>query len=309
MVIDNLVNSSKESLVRVQQIAKRNLKFYEGDLENRKLTESIFEAEAIEAVIHFAGLKAVGESVMNALLYYQNNLESTIVLLEAMRKFSVKNLVFSSSATIYGKPEKVPVTEKANRYATNPYGQTKLIIEQMLEDITRTNEDWSITSLRYFNPIGAHESGRIGEDPSGLPNNLLPFVCQVAAKRIEDLKVFGDDYETIDGTGVRDYIHVIDLANAHLAAIKNIVHPNIYKAYNIGTGTGTSVLQLVKAFETVNGIKIPYRIMPRRPGDIASCYANVDLARKELDWKAVYTIEDCCKSAWNWQKSNPSGYK
>lgn len=260
-------------------------------------------------MIHFAGLKAVGESVSDALRYYQNNLESTLVLLQVMQKANVKNLVFSSSATVYGNPEIVPITESAPRGATNPYGQTKIMIEQILEDISQTNKDWSITSLRYFNPIGAHESGLIGEDPNGIPNNLLPYISQVAGGKLNELVIFGNNYDTVDGTGVRDYIHVVDLANAHIAALRRINHPNIYKAYNIGTGRGTSVLELLHAFETACGKQIPYTIADRRPGDIASCFADVTKAEIELDWTAELTISDSCKSAWKWQSTNPSGYR
>jgi UDP-glucose 4-epimerase len=309
IVVDNLSNSSKESIRRVERITKRNIVLYEGDLRNRELINTIFNENSIDAVIHFAGLKAVGESVSHALHYYQNNLESTLVLLEAMKKFNVNKLVFSSSATVYGNPDQVPINESAARSGTNPYGQTKLMIEQILEDIAQTNEDWSITSLRYFNPIGAHASGLIGEDPNGTPNNLLPYISQVAAGKLSELKIFGNDYNTPDGTGVRDYIHVVDLAHAHLAALNHIDHPNIYKAYNIGSGSGTSVLELLRAFEKACGKAIPYSFVNRRPGDIASCYADVSKAKKELDWSSEYTIKDGCTSAWKWQSNNPHGFR
>ncbi len=308
VVIDNLSNSSKESLVRVEKITNRNIEFHEADVRDADALDAIFNAHQIDAVIHFAGLKAVGESVAKALYYYQNNLESTLTLLERMKQFDVRKLVFSSSATVYGDPEFLPITEGAPRRATNPYGQTKLMIEQILEDISASNEGWNITSLRYFNPIGAHESGMIGEDPNGLPNNLLPFVAQVASGKLEKVRVFGDDYDTPDGTGVRDYIHVTDLAKAHLAALTNLNHPDVYKAYNVGTGGADSVLDMIKAFEKASGKEIPYEVVARRPGDIASCYADVSLAEKDLGWKAQLTIEEGCRDSWSWQSQNPEGY-
>jgi UDP-glucose 4-epimerase len=308
VVIDNLSNSSRESLDRVEKITGKNVAFHEFDLRNRDMLDAIFNANNFDAVIHFAGLKAVGESVAKALFYYQNNLESTLTLLEAMKQFDVKKLVFSSSATVYGDPEVLPITESARKQATNPYGQTKLMIEQMLEDISASNEGWNITSLRYFNPIGAHPTGLIGEDPNGLPNNLLPYVAQVAVGKVEKVKVFGNDYETPDGTGVRDYIHVVDLARAHLAALDNLDHPNVYKAYNVGTGKGVSVLDMIKAFEKAAGKTIPYEIIDRRPGDIASCYADCSYANQEIGWKAELGIEDACQDAWKWQYQNPNGY-
>ena len=309
VVIDNLINSSKTSLDRVEKIVGKDIPFYEADVRNKEILATIFTDHNVNAVIHFAGLKAVGESVEKSLLYYQNNLESTLSLLETMKKSDVKKLVFSSSATVYGDPEKLPITEDMPRHATNPYGQTKLMIEQVLEDISASHDDWNITSLRYFNPIGAHESGTIGEDPNGIPNNLLPFVAQVATGKLEKVRVFGDDYNTPDGTGIRDYIHVIDLAKAHLAALDHLNHPNVYKAYNIGTGKADSVLDIIHAFEKASGKKIPYEISARRPGDIAACYADVSLAQQELGWKAEFTIEDSCRDSWNWQSKNPNGYK
>ena len=308
-VIDSLANSSRESLRRVEEITNKNLSFHEADLRDREMLNSIFNANSFDAVIHFAGLKAVGESVAKALFYYQNNLESTLTLLEAMKQFDVRKLVFSSSATVYGDPEFLPLTESAPLRATNPYGQTKLMIEQILEDVSNTKENWNITSLRYFNPIGAHESGKIGEDPNGIPNNLLPFVAQVAAGKHEKVLIFGDDYDTPDGTGVRDYIHVTDLAKAHLAALNNLKHANEYKAYNIGTGGADSVLDMINAFKKASGNEIPYEVVARRPGDIASCYADVSLAEKELGWKAQLTIQEGCRDAWNWQSQNPDGYE
>lgn len=309
-VVDNLSNSSKESLRRVEKLTNKNITFYEMDIRNENSLDSVFNTHDFDAVIHFAGLKSVGESVSRALFYYQNNLESTLTLLEVMQKYNVKNLVFSSSATVYGNPDKLPIVESAPRYgATNPYGQTKLMIEQILEDVAATNEDWNITSLRYFNPVGAHESGLIGEDPNGIPNNLLPFVAKVAIGKLEKVNVFGNDYETPDGTGVRDYIHVVDLAKAHIAALNHINHPNIYKAYNIGTNKGVSVLEMIESFKIASGKDIPYEIAPRRPGDIASCYADPSLAEKELGWKAELTIQDSCNSTWKWQSQNPDGFE
>lgn len=309
VIIDNLSNSSRESLRRVEEITGKDLEFHEADVRDRDMLNSIFNANSFDAVIHFAGLKAVGESVSRALYYYQNNLESTLILLESMQQFDVKKLVFSSSATVYGEPKILPITEEAPKSATNPYGQTKLMIEQILEDISVTNEGWNITSLRYFNPIGAHESGRIGEDPNGLPNNLLPYVAQVAAGKLQKVNVFGSDYDTPDGTGVRDYIHVVDLARAHLAALNHLDHPNIYKAYNVGTGNGTSVLEIIEAFKKASGRDIPYEIIGRRPGDIATCYADPSLANKELGWAAKLSIQDACDSSWRWQSQNPDGFE
>lgn len=309
IVVDNLSNSSKESLNRVEKITNKSVIFHEIDLRNRVALETIFRTNEIDAVIHFAGLKAVGESVAKALYYYQNNLESTLTLLEVMKQFDVKKLVFSSSATVYGDPEMLPLVETARKQATNPYGQTKLMIEQILEDLAATNEGWNITSLRYFNPIGAHESGLIGEDPNGLPNNLFPYIGQVAVGKLAAVQVFGDDYDTPDGTGVRDYIHVVDLARAHLAALNHLDHSDEYKAYNIGTGIGISVIESIHAFEKASKKTIPYKIIERRPGDIASCYADASLANKELDWKAQLTVEDACRDAWKWQSQNPNGYE
>jgi len=308
IVIDNLSNSSRESLNRVERITGKNVEFHEADVRDVDALDAIFNAHTIDAVIHFAGLKAVGESVAKALYYYQNNLESTLTLLERMKLFDIKKLVFSSSATVYGLPKELPITESAPLSATNPYGQTKLMIEQILDDLTATNEDWNITSLRYFNPIGAHESGLIGEDPDGLPNNLLPFVAQVAAGKLDKVRVFGDDYDTPDGTGVRDYIHVVDLAKAHLAALDHLDHPNVYKVYNIGTGGADSVLDMIHAFEKASGKTIAYEVVARRPGDIASCYADASLAKNELGWVAEKTIQDGCDDSWRWQSQNPNGF-
>lgn len=308
VVIDNLSNSSEESLRRVEEITGKSLEFHQADLRDGVVLDEIFAGGNIDAVIHFAGLKAVGESVAKPLLYYQNNLDSTMVLLEQMEKHGVKKLVFSSSATVYGDPAKLPITEDMPRSATNPYGQTKLMIEQMLEDITSTKNGWNMTSLRYFNPVGAHQSGRIGEDPNGIPNNLLPYVSQVAIGKLDKVRVFGNDYDTPDGTGVRDYIHVIDLAKAHLAALEHLDHPDVYKAYNIGTGAGVSVLELIAAFSRAAEREIPYEVVDRRPGDIAACYANVDVARQELGWQAELDIAQACADSWRWQSQNPEGY-
>lgn len=309
IVVDNLSNSSEESLRRVEQITGKKVIFYKMDLRDRTALESVFNQHNIDAVIHFAGLKAVGESVTKALYYYQNNLESTLVLLEAMKQFDVKKLVFSSSATVYGDPEMLPLVESARKSATNPYGQTKLMIEQILEDVSQTSEGWNVTSLRYFNPIGAHESGLIGEDPNDIPNNLFPYISQVAIGKLPELQVFGNDYDTPDGTGVRDYIHVVDLAKAHLAALDNLDHPNIYKAYNIGTGNGTSVLESIQAFEKASAKTIAYKVVNRRPVDIGTCYADPSLARKELSWEAKLSVEQACNDAWKWQSQNPNGYR
>lgn len=309
VVVDNLVNSSEESLKRVEKITGQAVEFYEFDVCDQVKLEQLMNETRIDAVIHFAGLKAVGESVEKALWYYRNNLGSTLSLLGAMKKCGVKQLVFSSSATVYGDPAKLPITEDMPLSATNPYGQTKLMIEQILRDVAATNEGWQFTSLRYFNPIGAHNSGLIGEDPSGIPNNLLPYIAQVAIGKREQVNVFGNDYDTPDGTGVRDYIHVVDLARAHVAALEHAAAPNEYKAYNIGTGQGTSVLELIQAFSRACGRELPYQITARRPGDIATCYADSSLANRELGWQAEFTIEDACRDSWNWQSHNPNGFR
>jgi UDP-glucose 4-epimerase len=307
-VIDNLSNSKLESLNRVKKITKKTFDFKELDLRDTEKLEPIFKNNAFDCVIHFAGLKAVGESVLKAREYYDNNLGSTLSLLKAMDKYNCRKLVFSSSATVYGNPETVPIRENAPLNATNPYGQTKLMIEQLLMDISKSEKLWNIISLRYFNPIGAHESGLIGEDPNGIPNNLMPYITQVASGKLQKLSVYGNDYETADGTGVRDYIHVTDLANAHLAAITNINNLSEYRAYNIGTGRGVSVKEAINAFERVSGKKIPYKIVERRAGDVATCFANPKLANKELGWEAKKTFEDACQDAWRWQSKNPNGY-
>ena len=311
IIIDNLLNSSKVAINRIEKIVGKKLAFYEKDVRNKQALEEIFSKHQIDGVIHFAGLKAVGESVRVPLKYYNNNLISTISLLEVMESHEVRQLVFSSSATVYGDPVIVPIKESATLPAkvTNPYGQTKLIIETMLMDLAITNNNWQITALRYFNPIGAHESGTIGEDPSDIPNNLMPYVSQVAVGKLKELSVFGNDYPTPDGTGVRDYIHVTDLAKAHVAALNIPATPNEYRAINVGTGKGTSVLELVNAFEHASGVKIPYKITDRRPGDIAACYADPSLAHSLLGWQAQKSLKDACADSWRWQSDNPNGYK
>ncbi|WP_347548711.1 UDP-glucose 4-epimerase GalE [Pseudalkalibacillus hwajinpoensis] len=309
VVVDNFSNSKMESLDRVRELTERDFPFYEVDLLDRASLERVFEENHIEAVIHFAGLKAVGESVAKPLHYYHNNLTGTFVLCEVMEKYNVRNIVFSSSATVYGMPDVMPITEEAPLSATNPYGQTKLMIEQILRDLHVADSNWSIALLRYFNPIGAHVSGRIGEDPNGIPNNLMPFISQVAVGKLEQLSVFGDDYDTADGTGIRDYIHVVDLANGHLRALEHVLGTTGVNAYNLGTGNGYSVLQMVKAFEEVTGKEVAYSIAPRRPGDIGECYADPTKARKELGWVAERGIEEMCCDTWRWQSGNPDGYK
>ncbi|MEW8986519.1 MAG: UDP-glucose 4-epimerase GalE [Bacillus sp. (in: firmicutes)] len=309
IVVDNLDNSKPEALKRVKELTGKEFKFYETDLLDREGLEKVFEENQIEAVIHFAGLKAVGESVALPLKYYHNNITGTLVLCEVMSKYNVKNLVFSSSATVYGMPEEVPISESFPLGATNPYGRTKLMIEEILRDLYVSDNDWSIALLRYFNPIGAHESGRIGEDPNGIPNNLMPFITQVAVGKLQELKVFGSDYNTVDGTGVRDYIHVVDLAKGHLKALEKIVTNKGAESYNLGTGRGYSVLEVVKAFEKASGKTIPYAIVDRRPGDVAECYANPEKAKQELGWSAEKGIEEMCADSWRWQSNNLNGYE
>lgn len=308
VIVDNFSNSSPEALRRVTTLTGVESPFYRGDVRDESLLAQIFSEHRIHAVIHFAGLKAVGESVEKPLLYYRTNLDSTFSLLEAMRAHGVKNLVFSSSATVYGDAENPPFAEDLPRQSTNPYGWTKVMIEQVLEDVTATHAGWSVTALRYFNPVGAHPSGLIGEDPNDIPNNLMPYISQVAVGRREHLSVYGNDYDTPDGTGVRDYIHVVDLAKAHVAALAHIEHPDVYKAYNIGTGRGVSVLEVVDAFERASGRPVPYEIVDRRAGDIAACYASPTRALDELGWKAEFPINQSCKDSWNWQSKNPNGF-
>lgn len=308
IVVDNLSNSNKESLIRVESITGKSPIFYEQDLLNRAALENVFSNHKIDSVIHFAGYKAVGESVQKPMMYYQNNLDSTLILCEVMKKFKVKNLVFSSSATVYGDPESVPITEESSLSATNPYGRTKLFIEYILKDLYTSDNSWNIALLRYFNPVGAHKSGLIGEDPNDIPNNLMPYVSQVAVGKLKQLSVFGDDYPTPDGTGVRDYIHVVDLALGHLKAIDKLRSAPGLVIYNLGTGKGTSVLDMIKAFENASGKKVAYKIGPRRSGDIATCYADPAKAENELGWKAERGIKEMCEDAWKWQSENPNGY-
>lgn len=307
VIMDNFVNSKPEALKRIKQITGKDFKFYEADLLDKSATEKIFEENDITAVIHFAGLKAVGESVQKPLLYYHNNLTGTFNLCEAMAKHNVKKLVFSSSATVYGSPKSVPIREDFPLSTTNPYGSTKLMIENILRDLYTSDNEWSIALLRYFNPIGAHESGLIGEDPNGIPNNLMPYIAQVAAGKLEILSVFGDDYDTKDGTGVRDYIHVVDLAAGHLKALERVMNTTGADAYNLGTGNGYSVLELVNAFKKVNGVDVKYKIAARRPGDIAECYADPQKAKELLGWEAKFGVEQMCKDSWNFMQKNPNG--
>ena len=310
VVIDNLVNSNAKSLERVRDITGKNVEFYEEDVRNRAALDKIFEKHDISCVIHFAGLKAVGESVRMPLEYYDNNLMSTIVLCEAMRDHGVKNIVFSSSATVYSSDNEVPLKEISKTgNCTNPYGWTKYMNEQIIRDTAKALDDWSVSLLRYFNPIGAHPSGLIGEDPRGIPNNLMPYISQVAVGRLDHLNVFGDDYDTPDGTGVRDYIHVCYLAAGQVSAIDYMIKGNKGEnVFNLGTGQGYSVLDMVKAFEKVTGQSVPYEIAPRRPGDIATVYSDPFKSENILNWKAKYNLEDMCRDTWNWQKNNPNGF-
>jgi UDP-glucose 4-epimerase len=308
LVLDNLVNSSSESLKRVESITGSKAPLVVGDIRDSELLEGLLKRNEFDAVIHFAGLKSVGESVAKPLDYYDNNVNGTQVLLGALQKANVKRFVFSSSATVYGDPQTLPIDESAPTGPTNPYGRTKWLIEFILQDIASADRNWSIGTLRYFNPAGAHKSGLIGEDPSGIPNNLLPYVSQVAVGRRDKLSVFGGDYETIDGTGVRDYIHVLDLADGHLAALKRTQENKGLFTVNLGTGTGYSVIELVKAFEKASGKSVPYQIVDRRPGDIASCYADPKLALELLGWQANRGVDEMCEDSWRWQHQNPSGF-
>ncbi|HEM5197007.1 TPA: UDP-glucose 4-epimerase GalE [Streptococcus suis] len=309
VIVDNLSNSSILVLDRIETITGKRPTFYELDVANKVALREVFEKENIESAIHFAGYKAVGESVEKPVMYYENNIMSTLALVEVMAEFGVKKIVFSSSATVYGLNNPSPLVETMPTSATNPYGYTKVMLEQILRDVEVADKEWSIALLRYFNPIGAHESGLIGEDPAGIPNNLMPFIAQVAVGKREELSVFGNDYDTVDGTGVRDYIHVIDLALGHIKALEKISTTAGVHTYNLGSGQGTSVLELVQAFEKVNGVPVPYKIVDRRPGDVATCYANADKALAELNWKTEKTIEDMCRDTWNWQSKNPNGYE
>lgn len=310
VVIDNLSNSSDKSLERVEEITNKKVKFYKGDIADTELMDKIFTENDIYAVMHFAGLKAVGESTQKPLEYYKNNISGSLLMCEVMRKHNVKNLIFSSSATVYGEPKEIPITENCPKgTCTNPYGWTKSMLEQIFMDIQKADNEWNVILLRYFNPIGAHKSGKIGEDPNGIPNNLMPYITKVATGELPKLNVFGNDYNTKDGTGVRDYIHVVDLARGHVNALEKIKENPGVKIYNLGTGTGYSVLDVVKNFEKANNLTIPYEIAPRRPGDIDECYADPTKAKDELGWEAEYGIEQMCADSWNWQKNNPNGYK
>lgn len=309
IVLDNLSNSSPKAIGRVEKITGKKIKFYECDILDKDGMRKIFRENSIDAVIHFAGLKAVGESVALPLKYYENNISGTVCLLEVMQEFDVKKMVFSSSATVYGMTDKVPLTEDLPTSANSPYGQTKLMIEQILQDLAVSDKNWSISLLRYFNPVGAHESGMIGENPKGIPNNLMPYITQVALGKLPKLSVFGGDYPTKDGTGVRDYIHVVDLAAGHLKALDRLNSTKGVMVHNLGTGVGYSVLDLVKAFEEANNLTINYKIAPRRPGDVVVCYADPSKAKSELGWEAKKSIVDMCRDSWNWQKNNPNGYE
>ena len=309
VVIDNLCNSNPKSLDRVEGLTGKKLRFYEGDVRDEALLRKIFAENEIGCVIHFAGLKAVGESVAKPWEYYDNNLNSTLVLTKVMKEVGMKNIIFSSSATVYTADNEMPLKETSRTGGcTNPYGWTKYMTEQILSGISHADESWSVVLLRYFNPIGAHKSGQIGEDPRGIPNNLMPFITQVAIGRREKLNVFGNDYDTPDGTGVRDYIHVVDLAKGHVAAVKYACAHQGCEVFNLGTGTGYSVLDMVRTFQEVNGVKVPYEVVPRRPGDIATCYADPGKSERVLGWKATHTLADMCRDSWNWQSKNPMGY-
>ncbi|HFU4517171.1 TPA: UDP-glucose 4-epimerase GalE [Streptococcus suis] len=309
VVIDNLINSSKKSLEAIETVTGKSLTFYQGDIRDKELLENIFKQEQIEAVIHFAGLKAVGESVEIPLEYYHNNVAGTLTLLEVMRQYNCKKIIFSSSATVYGDPEINPIPEDAKLSVTNPYGRTKLMLESILRDLYHSDQTWKITLLRYFNPIGAHQSGLLGESPQDLPNNLLPYITQVAIGQLPYIRVFGQDYPTKDGTGVRDYIHVMDLATGHLAALEHLENQQSLEVYNLGTGQGYSVLELIQMMSEVVGQSLPYKIMDRRPGDIATCFADASKAEQELGWKAQFDIKDMCRDSWRWQQNYTQGFK
>ena len=310
VVVDNLVNSNPESLRRVSKIIGKEIPFYEVDVRDKEALSRVFDENHFDAVIHFAGLKAVGESVSKPLEYYHNNMTGTFILLDVMRQHQCKNIIFSSSATVYGDPAIIPITEECPKgHCTNPYGQTKSMLEEVLMDVQKAAPEWNVVLLRYFNPIGAHQSGMIGENPNGIPNNLMPYITQTAVGIRKELGIFGNDYDTPDGTGVRDYIHVCDLASGHVAALKAIQRKCGLAIYNLGTGHGYSVLDVVNAFMKVNGVNVPYVIKPRRPGDIATCYCNPAKAKAELGWEAKYGIEEMCRDSWNWQSQNPEGYR
>lgn len=309
VILDNLYNASEKVLGRIEAITGKKVPFYQVDIRDREGLNKVFDAEKPDAVIHFAGLKAVGESVKKPWEYYDNNITGTLTLVDVMRQHGCKNIIFSSSATVYGDPAFVPITEECPKgQCTNPYGWTKSMLEQILTDIQKADPEWNVILLRYFNPIGAHKSGTIGENPNGIPNNLMPYITQVAVGKLKELGVFGNDYDTPDGTGVRDYIHVVDLAVGHVKALKKIEEKAGLCIYNLGTGTGYSVLDIVKNFEEATGIKIPYVIKDRRPGDIATCYSNAEKAKRELGWEAQYGIKEMCADSWRWQSNNPNGY-
>lgn len=308
VIVDDFSNSKPEVLNRIKELSGKDFVFHEVDITDKEALKKVFEQHDLEAVIHFAGYKAVGESVSKPLMYYRNNLNGTIALMELMNEFDVKNMVFSSSATVYGMNNEAPFTEDMPLSTTNPYGTTKLFIEQFIQDQVAADPSWSAALLRYFNPIGAHESGRIGEDPNDIPNNLMPYITQVAVGKRDQLSIYGNDYDTEDGTGVRDYIHVVDLAKGHIKALESVQETMGVEAYNLGTGVGYSVLDVVKAFETANDVEVPYEIVDRRPGDIGTSYADATKAHKVLDWTAELSLQDMCRDSWNWQKSNPNGY-
>ncbi|MBQ2627194.1 MAG: UDP-glucose 4-epimerase GalE [Eubacterium sp.] len=309
IILDNLYNSSRKAVDRIEEITGKKVTFYEADIRDRAGIQAVFDQEQIDAVIHFAGLKAVGESVAKPIEYYENNIGGTLTLCDEMRKHGVKNIIFSSSATVYGDPAEIPITENCPKgVCTNPYGWTKSMLEQILTDIHTSDNEWNVVLLRYFNPIGAHKSGMIGEDPKGIPNNLLPYVAQVAIGKLPQIGVFGNDYDTPDGTGVRDYIHVVDLARGHVKALAKLTAGSGVNVYNLGTGNGYSVLDVIHAFEKACGHELKYEIKPRRPGDIAACYAKCDKAKEELGWEAEFGIEEMCADSWRWQSQNPNGY-
>lgn len=310
VILDNLCNSNEKVLDRIEAITGTKVKFYKADIRDKAALENVFANEKIDGVIHFAGLKAVGESVQKPMMYYENNITGTLNLMDVMGKAGCKNIIFSSSATVYGNPAFVPITEECPKgTCTNPYGWTKSMLEQIMMDVQKADNEWNVVLLRYFNPIGAHKSGTMGENPNGIPNNLMPYITQVAVGKLKELGVFGDDYDTPDGTGVRDYIHVVDLANGHVKALKKFEKGSGLSIYNLGTGHGYSVLDIVKNFESATGIKIPYSIKPRRAGDIATCYADSAKAQRELGWVATRDIKEMCEDSWRWQENNPKGYE
>ena len=310
VILDNLVNASPKVVDRLEELSGKKVTFYKGDIRDRDCLNKLFEEQKIDSVIHFAGLKAVGESVAKPWEYYENNISGSLVLFDVMRQHGCKSIIFSSSATVYGNPAQIPITEDCPKgTCTNPYGWTKWMLEQILTDLHTADPEWNVVLLRYFNPIGAHKSGRIGENPNGIPNNLMPYITQVAVGKLKELGVFGNDYDTPDGTGVRDYIHVCDLASGHVAAIKKLEEKSGLSIYNLGTGIGYSVHDIVHNFEEATGIHIPYSIKPRRAGDIATCYSSAEKAKRELGWEARYGIREMCADSWNWQKSNPNGYE